>query len=172
MLESVVWILLMGFVSGQLVHRFGAPPLIGMILAGIFLGPQVSNVIDASILNVADELRAIAQEIVRGDFVDRVHIGLDFFDATINRIAAWTIGTGATIRALLEAHLEPIALLRQHEQNGNLTARLATLEEAKNLPAGAVWDYYCWQQDVSVGTAWLNDVKQHEVGVLSKRGAV
>ncbi|MCG8366621.1 MAG: cation:proton antiporter, partial [Pseudanabaenales cyanobacterium] len=73
MLESVVWILLMGFVSGQLVHRFGAPPLIGMILAGIFLGPQVSDAIDASILNVADELRAIAVMII----LIRAGLGLD-----------------------------------------------------------------------------------------------
>ena len=90
-----------------------------------------------------DDLRAIAEEIVRGGFLDRVHIGLDFFDASINRIAAWVIGTRAMIKALLAALLEPIDRLREREVCGDYSARLAMVEEIKTLPLGAVWDYYC-----------------------------
>ncbi len=121
------------------------------------------------VVTLSDELRAIAQELVRGGLLHQVHIGLDFFDATINRIAAWTIGTRATLKALLEAMLEPLATLRQYENQGNLTARLALLEQAKDLPAGAVWDYYCQQQDVPVGMAWLAEVVTYERDVLSAR---
>jgi L-rhamnose isomerase len=116
-----------------------------------------------------DELLAIAQEIVRGIYLKRVHIGLDFFDASINRVAAWTIGTRNMIKALLLALLEPIAKLRQSEKDGDFTRRLAILEEIKTLPFGAVWDYYCEQQDVPVGLAWLDVVKQYENDVLLKR---
>ena len=115
------------------------------------------------------ELQAIAQEIVRGGYLDRVHIGLDFFDASINRVAAWVIGTRNMIKALLLTLLEPIDTLRQYEQDGDFTSRLAMLEEMKTLPSGAVWDYYCQQQGVPVGPAWLDDVKQNEKDVLSKR---
>ena len=121
------------------------------------------------VVTLTDELRAIAQEIIRDDFASRVHIGLDFFDASINRIAAWTIGTRATVRALLEACLEPTQQLRKYEQEGNLTARLALLEEAKQLPASAVWDHYCQRQDVPIGMDWYTSVQQHESEVLSKR---
>ena len=117
-----------------------------------------------------DELRAIAQELVRGEYLDRVQIGLDFFDASINRVAAWVIGTRNMIKALLLALLEPIAQLRQCELDEDFTSRLAMLEELKTLPFGAVWDYYCAQQDVPVGPAWLDDVKQYERDVLLKRG--
>ncbi len=116
-----------------------------------------------------DELQAIAQELVRGEYLDRVHIGLDFFDASINRVAAWVIGTRNMLKALLMALLEPIDQLRAYEQEGDLTSRLAMLEEMKTLPFGAVWDYYCTQQDVPVGAAWLNDVKDYEKTVLSNR---
>jgi L-rhamnose isomerase len=116
-----------------------------------------------------DELVAIAQEIVRGIYWKRVHIGLDFFDASINRVAAWTIGTRNMIKALLLALLEPITKLRQYENNGDLTSRLAMLEEMKTLPFGAVWDYYCEQQNVPVGPAWIDVVKQYEQDVLSNR---
>lgn len=117
-----------------------------------------------------NELQAIAQEIVRGNYLNRVHIGLDFFDASINRVAAWVIGTRNMIKALLLALLEPIEQLRKYEQEGDFTGRLAMLEELKTLPFGAVWDYYCLQQDVPVGHAWLDVVKQYERDVLSKRG--
>ena len=116
-----------------------------------------------------DDLRAIAREIVRGDFLDRVHIGLDFFDASINRIAAWTIGTRAMIRALLAALLEPTEKLRELELTGDYTGRLAMVEQVAELPAAAVWDYYCLTQDVPVGIAWLNEVRRYEKDVTSKR---
>jgi len=118
---------------------------------------------------LGDELRAIAEELVRGDFLGRVHIGLDFFDASINRVAAWVIGTRAMLKALLLALLEPIELLRRLEDEGDFTARLAMLEEIKTLPAGAVWDYYCLTNDVPVGSAWLEHVKQYETDVLKTR---
>ncbi|MBN1867922.1 L-rhamnose isomerase [Candidatus Sumerlaeota bacterium] len=118
---------------------------------------------------LSDELQAIAQEIVRGEFLDRVHIGLDFFDASINRVAAWTIGTRCMIKALLMALLEPIDELRRLELDEDFTARLAMLEELKTLPFGAVWDYYCLKQEVPVGPAWLDAARDYEKNVLSKR---
>ena len=111
---------------------------------------------------LTDELQAIAQEIVRGGYQDRVHIGLDFFDASINRVAAWTIGTRCMIKALLMALLEPIEQLRGFEADGDFTARLAWLEEIKTLPFGAVWDYVCLKSDTPAGFTWLDDVKQYE----------
>jgi L-rhamnose isomerase len=117
-----------------------------------------------------DELRAIAEELVRGDFLDRVHIGLDFFDASINRIAAYVIGTRNMIRALLLALLEPTAQLRAMEQAGDFTGRLALLEEIKTMPAGAIWDHYCLKKGVPIGFAWMNEVRAYEKNVLSKRG--
>ena len=116
-----------------------------------------------------DELRAIAQEVVRGDYLERVHIGLDFFDASINRVAAWTIGTRCMIKALLLALLEPTDTLRQSELDGDLTTRLAMMEELKSMPFGAVWDYYCVKNNVPVGTAWLDEVKVYEKNIQSKR---
>jgi L-rhamnose isomerase len=116
-----------------------------------------------------DELRAIAEEIVRGGFASRVHIGLDFFDASIHRVAAWVIGMRAMLKALLLALLEPTDELRTLEQSGDFTARLAMLEELKTLPAGAVWDYYCLRQDVPAGAAWIEEVKGYEAKVTSKR---
>ena len=118
---------------------------------------------------LSDELLAIAQELVRGEYLSRTHIGLDFFDASINRIAAWVIGTRAMIKALLIALLEPTKLLREAEASGDHTARLALTEEFKTLPLGAVWDYYCLKSNVPVGSAWLNVVRDYEKGVLSKR---
>jgi len=118
---------------------------------------------------LSDELQAIAQEIVRGGYLRRVHIGLDYFDASINRVAAWVIGTHAMLKALLLALLEPIAKLRAAEEEGDGTARLALLESAKTLPAGAVWDAYCLQKDVPVGLAWLEEVRQYEKTVLAAR---
>lgn len=118
---------------------------------------------------LSDELRAIAQELVRNDFLDKVHIGLDFFDASINRIAAWVIGTRCMIKALLLALLEPTDKLRRAEADGDFTSRLALLEETKTLPFGAVWDYCCLKADVPVGEAWLAETKAYERNVLSKR---
>lgn len=116
-----------------------------------------------------DDLLAIAREIVANDFEKRVHIGLDYFDASINRIAAWTIGARNMIRALLIALLEPVEKLRAAENAGDFTTRLALQEEAKSLPFGAVWDFYCEQKGVPVGDAWLAEIKSYEKNVLSKR---
>jgi L-rhamnose isomerase len=119
---------------------------------------------------LSDELIAIAQELVRGDYLGQVHIGLDFFDASINRVAAWVIGARAMIKALLLAFLEPAQMLRRLESEGDTTARLALLEELKTLPAGAVWDHYCRAHGVPVGADWLAEVKAYERDVLAKRG--
>jgi len=118
---------------------------------------------------LSDELRAIAEEIVRPNFEKRVHIGLDFFDASINRIAAWVTGTRAMIKALLIAMLEPTPMLRERELAGDHTSRLALLEELKTLPAGSVWDMYCLRQGVPAGTGWLSETKQYEKDVLATR---
>jgi L-rhamnose isomerase len=118
---------------------------------------------------LSDELAALAQELVRGDYLGRTHIGLDFFDASINRIAAWVIGTRCMLKALLLALLEPTARLQQMEAAGDLTSRLAMLEELKTLPFGAVWDYYCTKSNVPAGDAWLSEVKTYEKNVLSQR---
>lgn len=118
---------------------------------------------------LTDELRAIAEEIVRNNFIQRVHIGLDFFDASINRIAAWVIGTRAMIKSLLLALLEPTDTLREFEQSGNYTARLALFEELKTLPFGAVWDYYCLMQNVPPAGAWMQSVLDYQKEVLEKR---
>ena len=116
-----------------------------------------------------DELKNIAEELVRGDFLDRTHIGLDFFDASINRIAAWVIGMRNMQKALLLALLEPTEQLREYERTFDYTSRLAMLEEIKTLPAGAVWDYFCQVNNVPVGEAWLKEVKAYENDVLLKR---
>jgi L-rhamnose isomerase len=144
---------------------------------------SVLNWLDAILLHVSrgvrwdsdhvvllgDEVRGIAEEVVRGEFLERVHFGLDFFDASINRVAAWVIGARALLKALLIALLEPIAELRQMEAGGDYTGRLALLEELKTMPHGAVWDEYCRRQDVPVGAAWLDEVRGYEQTVLSGR---
>ena len=121
------------------------------------------------VVTLTDELQAIMQEIVRGDFVNRVHIGLDFFDASINRVAAWTIGTRNAVRSLLLAALEPRDLLRQYENNGDFTSRLALLEELKGMPFSAVWDYYCLSQEVPVGMGYMDEIKAYEKSELAQR---
>jgi L-rhamnose isomerase len=123
------------------------------------------------VVTLGDELVAIAQEVVRGDYLDRVHFGLDFFDASINRVAAWVVGTRNMLRALLIALVEPTALLREAEAAGDFTARLALMEELKTLPFGAVWDYHCLARDVPVGPDWLAEVRAYERDVLSGRSS-
>ncbi|MCJ7777158.1 MAG: L-rhamnose isomerase [Sedimentisphaerales bacterium] len=118
---------------------------------------------------LSDELKILAEEIVRGDYLQRVHIGLDFFDASINRVAAWVIGTRCMLKALLIALLEPLDKLRAMEKEGDYTSRLAMLEEIKTMPFGAVWDYYCTRQNVPVGNDWLREVKKYEAKVTSLR---
>jgi L-rhamnose isomerase len=120
---------------------------------------------------LSDELCAIAEEVVRGDYLGRVHIGLDYFDASINRVAAWVVGTRCMIKALLIALLEPTQTLRDLEQAGDYSGRLALLEELKTMPFGAVWDYHCLKQGVPVGPAWLDEVRAYERGVLAQRGS-
>jgi L-rhamnose isomerase len=117
-----------------------------------------------------DELQGIMQELVRGDFLGRTHIGLDYFDASINRVAAWTIGTRNALCALLLALLEPIDQMRALERAGDYTARLALLEELKTMPFGAVWDYHCLQQGTPVGLAVLEEIRAYEAQVLAGRG--
>jgi L-rhamnose isomerase len=118
---------------------------------------------------LSDEVQAIASEIVRGGFLKRVHIGLDYFDASINRVAAWTIGTRNVLRALLYAMLEPIEELRQLEISGDYTARLAVLEDLKGLPFGVVWDYYCRRQGVPEGMRIMETIRGYELTELSSR---
>ena len=121
------------------------------------------------VVTYSDELQAIMQEIVRGGYLDRVHIGLDFFDASINRVAAWAIGTRNALKALLAALLEPTEQLQQLERDGDLTARLALMEEQKTMPLGAIWNHYCESTGVPVGAEWLEKVRQYESRVLSHR---
>ena len=116
-----------------------------------------------------DELRAIGQELVRSGKLDRIHIGLDFFDASINRIAAWVIGTRNMLKALLLGFLEPVDTLKNAEIEMDFTTRLAMLEELKTMPYSAVWDYYCMTKNSPSGLAWLDEVKFYEKDVLSKR---
>ena len=116
-----------------------------------------------------DELNAIAQSLCRTDLFERTHIGLDYFDASINRVAAWIIGTRNMQKALLRAFLEPTDALMELERTGDYTARLALLEEYKSLPFGAVWDHYCALSDVPVRERWLDEVRRYESEVLSER---
>ena len=120
------------------------------------------------VVTLDDALQSISAELVRNNLLSRTHIGLDFFDASINRIAAWTIGTRNTLKSLLMALLEPAAL-KDAEKAGDLTSRLAIMEELKGMPWGAVWDQYCETQNVPVGTDWLEETKKYESEVLSKR---
>ena len=121
------------------------------------------------VITLDDQLLSIAREVVANGYLERMHIGLDFFDASINRVAAWAIGVRNMIRALLIALLEPADRLREMEASGDLTGRLALMEEAKTLPFGAVWDYYCQRQNVPVGMAWLDEVRRYEREVLAGR---
>ena len=117
-----------------------------------------------------DELQQIAKELVRSGHLEKVHIGLDFFDASINRVAAWVIGTRNMVKALLFAMLEPIQNVRKVELELDYTQRLVMFEELKSMPWTAVWDYHCQQQGVPAGLTWFDEIKQYEKDVLSKRG--
>ena len=116
-----------------------------------------------------DDLQAITQEIVRNKALERIHIGLDYFDASINRVAAWTIGARNTLRGLLIALVEPFDMLKQNEISGDYSQRLALQEELKAMPAGAVWDYYCMKQGVPVGVAFMDVIRDYERKELSRR---
>jgi L-rhamnose isomerase len=120
-----------------------------------------------------DELQAIANEVVRsGKLAEKIHLGLDYFDASINRVAAWVIGMRNLLKALLIALLEPIGTLRLAESGMDYTRRLAMLEELKGQPWAAVWDYYCLTQEAPVGMAWYDQVVKYEKQVLCGRGSV
>ena len=121
------------------------------------------------VVTLSDDLEAIAQELVRGDYLARVHIGLDYFDASINRVAAWVIGTRNMQRALLLALLEPAAQLRSLEIAGDYTGRLALLEALKGLPAGAAWDHFCLQHDLPLDTEYMAEIKAYETTMLARR---
>jgi len=116
-----------------------------------------------------DELMAIGRELVRSGKLDHVHIGLDYFDASINRVAAWVIGTRNMLKSLLLGFLEPATTMRKAELDGDFTMRLALHEELKSLPWGAVWDQYCAVKDVPVGIAWMDRIRQYENTTLSRR---
>lgn len=118
---------------------------------------------------LTDDVRAIAEELVRGDYLNRVFIGLDFFDASINRIAAWVIGMRAMLKALLGAFLTPWDRLRECEDRMDYTGRLAIIEATKTLPMGAIWDYYCYKHNVPLDDAFLNEIRRYEDEVLCKR---
>jgi L-rhamnose isomerase len=121
------------------------------------------------VVTFTDDLQAIAQEIVRNDALERVHVGLDYFDASINRVAAWTVGARNTLKALLVALLEPLDTLKQYEVEGDFSSRLALLEELKSMPFSTVWDYYCEQKGVPVGMDFMRVIKDYEKKELSKR---
>lgn len=116
-----------------------------------------------------DELMAIMHEVVAGGFEDRVHIGLDYFDASINRIAAWTIGARNARKALLRAYLEPVETLKKFELDGDNTSVLAVNEELKALPWGIVWDMLCERSGKPTGREWIEDAKRYEAEITSKR---
>jgi L-rhamnose isomerase len=116
-----------------------------------------------------DDTLDLAKEIIRSNALDRVHIGLDYFDASINRIGAYVVGSRATQKCFLQALLEPLAKLREYEANGQLFERLALLEEAKGLPWGAIWDYFCFKNNVAVGEDYITEIQKYEKEVTSKR---
>lgn len=117
----------------------------------------------------SDELQAIAQEIVRGEYLSRVHIGLDYFDASVNRIAAWVIGARSVQRALLGALLEPTTELQRLEGATDYTARMVLLERIKLMPLGAVWDYFCSSHDIAIESDLMDEIRAYETREMSKR---
>jgi L-rhamnose isomerase len=121
------------------------------------------------VVTLNDEVKAVFAEVARAAAWDRVHVATDYFDASINRVAAWVIGARATLKAILLALLEPAEMLRREEAAGNLTSRLALQEEIKDLPFGAAWDQFCLRQGVPVGAGWIETVNRYERDVLSKR---
>ena len=116
-----------------------------------------------------DDTLDLCKEIVRCDALDRVHVGLDYFDASINRIGAYVVGSRAIQKCMLQALLEPLPLLRKYEANGQGFERLALLEECKSLPWNAVWDMFCLKNGVPVGEAFIADIEKYEAEVTSKR---
>ncbi|MDR1758252.1 MAG: L-rhamnose isomerase [Bacteroidales bacterium] len=120
-----------------------------------------------TILN--DETADLAKEIVRAGALSRVHVGLDYFDASINRIGAYVIGIRSTQKAFLQGLLEPVTHLREYEARGQYFERLALMEEAKTMPWNAVWDYFCLKNNVAAGEDYIAEIQQYEKDVTSKR---
>jgi L-rhamnose isomerase len=121
------------------------------------------------VVTLNEDIQLIASEIVRSNYLNRVNIGLDFFDASINRIGAYVIGTRAVQKAFLQALLEPTGILKKYEESGKNFERLALLEEMKTKLFGAVWDYYCMKENVAIGEEYISEIQQYEKDVLSKR---
>lgn len=121
------------------------------------------------VVTLNDDIQLIASEVIRNNFLGRVNIGLDFFDASINRIGAYVIGTRAAQKAFMIAMLEPTESLLEMEEEGKNFERLAMLEELKTMPFSAVWDYYCLRENVSVGADYISEIQQYEKDVLSMR---
>ncbi len=139
-------------------------------LSGIFLHISRGIRWDSDHVVIADDnLIQLAEEIVRSKAMDRIHLGLDYFDASINRIAAWVIGARATQKSLLYALLQPLDMLLEYEEKGKYFQRMALLEEFKALPYGSVWDYFCLQNNVPSGINWIKDVELYENEILKKR---
>jgi L-rhamnose isomerase len=116
-----------------------------------------------------DELLALFEEITRGDLFNKVHLGLDYFDASINRVAAWAIGLRAAAKAALTALLQPFNKLKEAEMSGDYTKRLFITDEMKNLPYNAVWEYLLLTKDIPAGEEAIGKIKEYEKDVLSKR---
>ena len=116
-----------------------------------------------------DETKSIMEELVRLDKLQDTYIATDFFDASINRIAAWVIGMRNTRKAMLYALLQPTAEMKKIEADGDVSGRLAYMQEFKAAPFSLVWDYYCEKNNKGVGLSWLDEVRQYEKDVLSKR---
>jgi len=143
----------------------------------------VLNFVDNTILHVSrpvrwdsdhvvaldDELQKIMDEIIFNEYQDRTFIGLDYFDASINRIACWAIGMRNARKALLNACLADYKTMQKVETEGDYTTRMAMVEERKSMPASAIWDYYCLTHNIPVGMDWLAQVKKYEAEILSKR---
>ena len=121
------------------------------------------------VVTLTDDLQAIAREAVRSQVLERIHFGLDYFDASINRIAAWTIGARSTLRALLMALLEPVERLNEYEREGVFSGRLGLQEESKFMPFSAVWDAYCIRKGVPLGMDSMAEIKGYEKRELARR---
>lgn len=141
-------------------------PFVGEVLLHMTRGVRWDS---DHVVNFTDEMVLIAQEVIRSGQLHRFHIGLDFFDASINRIGAWVIGARAARQAFLFALLEPTDQLRQYEDKGALFERMALLEHLKTLPFGAVWNYYCLQNDLPVGLDLIAEIQQYEKTHLADR---
>jgi L-rhamnose isomerase len=121
------------------------------------------------VVTLTDDLQAIAREAIRSQVFERIHIGLDYFDASINRIAAWAIGARSSLRVLLLALLDPVERLDEYERKGDFSSRLNLQEELKSMPFSAVWDAYCTRKGVPLGMGFMAEIKGYEKSELAGR---